>query len=136
MSATYPTTVTVTHRNAAGTVSNSRTYETETFQPIKVTLTSSQANKKVDVAFPYARLKSIIVKTPVDIHIYTNAASSGSPANTLVIASETGLDWDVDSGFTNPFSANVTSFYFTNDEAVAVTADNPIEILIALDPTA
>jgi hypothetical protein len=139
MAETFPTTVTVTHSNSGGTISNRRTYDTETFQPVKVVLTASQANKRVNFSIPVlARLQTLMIKTPVDIHIYVNAPSTGSPAQALAITSEVGLDWDRNSGFACPLTAVPTDLYITNDEAVAVPASvggDVIEILYSFDPS-
>lgn len=80
----------------------------------------------VNVAFPYALIKSVILLSTVNLTIETN--SSSSPADTIILTA--GIPNIFVTGYgTNPFSADVTKIYRTS-AAVGV-----LNVRVLYDPT-
>ena len=96
-----------------------------------VALTASQANKQVDVAIDVSDLKSLLISSDVNCTVYTNAASGGSPDQTIAITADKPLIWNQYSGLENPLDTDVTALYITNGAAAAGT----VKIRALLDVT-
>lgn len=80
------------------------------------------ANTHYVIAFTRANLKSLCIYAADVVSIYTNAASGGSPQDTIVMVAGQALVWTLATdGLTKcPFSGNVTSLYITNATAATV----------------
>jgi hypothetical protein len=81
----------------------------------------------VNVAFPYATIKAVILLCDVALTIKTN--SSGAPSQTISLAAGVPTAWITGGAGANPFSVDVTKIYLT-----AVTAGT-LNIRVLYDPT-
>lgn len=95
-----------------------------------VTLTASQANKEVTLAFTTSNLKSIFILATQDVKLYTNHASGSNPDDTIQLKANVPFTWQTGTGIPVPFAGNsgdITKIYLTNDAASA--ADVQIRML-------
>jgi hypothetical protein len=127
--------IAVTWRNGSNIVTGTLTQTFDGEDNRSVAMTASEANKRVSVAFTTTNLKSIFIQnTLAAMTLYTNAASGGSPNDTISIPLGVPFIWQASSGIACPFVGNagaVTDFYFTSSTAVAST----VEIRIGKDAT-
>lgn len=93
------------------------------------TLPSAQTNVAYDVAFPFARLKSYVLYSPVAMTIKTN--SSGAPDDTIALPAGELVAWNTSSLHPKLFTADVTQFFITN-----VLAAAGVTLEFIYDPTA
>lgn len=87
-----------------------------------IALTSSQANKQLDIVIDVSAMRSLFILCENAIVIKTN--SSGSPDNTLTIPANTPVSWQrtLNAIFPCPLTSDVTALYITNGAASATTA--------------
>jgi len=71
---------------------------------------SATPNYEIDWAITAANLKSLMILSSIAITVYTNAASTGSPQDTIAIAAGIAFVWN---GGSNPFAGNVTKLFIT-----------------------
>lgn len=77
---------------------------------------ANSSGLQVSAAFTAANVQSIFMVCNQNITIQTNSTSA--PGNTIALKAGIPLLWSVSAGyFSNPFTANVTSFYVTNTTA-------------------
>jgi hypothetical protein len=104
-----------------------------------ITVAFASPNLQVDIGFPYATLKAFFVKTSAatQLSIFTNAASTGAPDNTIVIPAGAGvyswtyLDGGSVTALANPFTANVAKLFLT----LATSGTCSVEIFALWDAT-
>jgi hypothetical protein len=94
-----------------------------------ITMTASQADLEVEMAFATADLVSIFILATQDTTLETNSTSA--PDDTFALKAGRPFAWQKDTGIPNPFTAAVTAFYLTNGAAAA----NDIEIRVQKDAT-
>lgn len=88
-----------------------------------------QADKEVAVAFAVADLKSIMIFVSGNVTLETNDGTT--PDDIFALKVDEPLVWNNKSKCANPFTEDVTAFFFTNATAAAVEVD----IYILLDVT-
>lgn len=82
-----------------------------------ISVPTSTTNQENAVAFDAEKLDSIIITTTADVTMYTNAASGGSPDDTITLKAGKPFVWFKDNGITRPIDGNsgaITSLFFTN----------------------
>jgi hypothetical protein len=80
-------------------------------------------NVELDLPFTQANLQSLCLSATTACTIYTNAASGGSPQDTIPLAAGQVLMWTLATDLIGkcPFSGNVTKFYVTNAATTVLT---------------
>lgn len=84
-----------------------------------IALAGAATNQQENIAFNHTNLRGVYIKSDQDVTLKTN--SSGSPDNTITIKAGIPFVWVYQSGITNPFSAAVTTTYWTNAGSAAAT---------------
>ena len=81
------------------------------------------ANTQYHMAFTHANLQSLLLYAADAVTIYTNAASTGAPQDTIPLAAGQARVWTLATDLIAkcPFSADVTTLYITNATAASVT---------------
>jgi len=82
-------------------------------------------DQQVLIAFTVASVKGLVISSDQNMTLETNSGTS--PAQTFTLTAGQPLVWYTGCGYTNPFTVDVTAFYFTN--GTAVTANVAITIL-------
>lgn len=79
------------------------------------------ANTQYFLPFTRSKMLSLAIKSDQDVTIYTNAASSGSPTDTITVKAGVVREWSLASNglAACPFTADVTSLYVTNASPAA-----------------
>ena len=90
------------------------------------TINAGATNVQVPIAFPVASVLSFIITTTQPVTLKKNSTSS--PGNTFSLTGTGAFTWQSTSGETNPFTVDVTTFYFTN--AGANNAQVTIRVLL------
>ncbi len=74
------------------------------------------ANTLIPFTLDRSILKSLCINSDVAIIVYTNAASTGSPTDTIAIAAGQALIWTLATDLLAkcPITANITALYITN----------------------
>lgn len=93
--------------------------------------TSGTPNVEVDVAFAFAKVKSMLLYSTTGMTIKTN--STGAPDDTLTLAAGQALVWNTNDPSVCPFTADVTKLYFTNASA-SVVASVKVRVLLDVTP--
>lgn len=121
-------TVRLSCTGGASTVSGTivETADAEANQIISVGSTGTDV--EVSVAFPFAALKNFFALSTQDLTIETNAIDA-TGGNTIELVANVPFWYSASAGHTNPFSANVTKMYLTNDSDPAAAATVNIRIL-------
>lgn len=81
------------------------------------TVAGSTTNQQEAIAFSDSGLRGIYIKTDQDLTLKTN--SSGSPDDTISLKAGIPYVWVYNSGIDLPFSAAVTTTYWTNAGSTA-----------------
>lgn len=116
-------TLTKSLNTGAETISTAYTLTAD--DPIEINadieLADPSTNIPVTYSFTKTKLVSFFLKakpkttgTPT-VNVFTNAASSGSPQETIALTASNGYtyEWNNLSGITNPFGGNVTGLWMT-----------------------
>ena len=82
-----------------------------------VAVNGNATNQEEGIAFPYATLREVYIKSDRTLTLKTN--SSSAPDDTITITAGVPLVWHYQSGLANPFTADVTSIFLTNAGATA-----------------
>ena len=89
------------------------------------TIPATTNDREVAAVFTVASLKSVFIISDRDVTLETN--SSSAPAQTINLLANKPLYWYSGAYHANPFTVDVTKFYFSN--AGAVDANVKIRIL-------
>src|ERR1035437_2230491 len=92
------------------------------------------AQIEIDLAFPYAKVKSSLAVATRAVTIFSNAVA-GVGGDTLVIPAGGGLAWNENDLDACPFTINVTKLYVTNGHATLGILAGGLRIRILLDVT-
>lgn len=87
-------------------------------------LLASTANQQVNCNFTVSRLKSLLLLSDITCTVYVNAASTGSPTDTITLTANKPWFWYDGSGITCPIAGTagvVSNLYVTVAGAVAGT---------------
>lgn len=108
--------------------------KTETESSIRedVAIPANTTNKEVDIDFVFSRAKNIFITSDKALTLKTNDTTT--PGDTISLPANVPVIYDSQGVGTNPFTADVTRFYFTN-AAAAGQPDANVKIRIAYDPT-
>ncbi len=112
-------TFTFGHSGGSSSLSDSVAVTGELATEANIALAASTTNQQENIAFNHTNLRGVYIKSDVTVTLKTN--SSGSPDNTLTITAGVPFVWYYQSGITNPFTAAVTTTYFTNATSDAAT---------------
>jgi len=114
--------------SGGNTVSGSFSKDCTVVDVLEIPLPISTTDDPTTIAIPYATLESIAMQAyfpnndaASNCTLCTNAASSGSPAQTFTLKPNKVTIWNSDMANTNFISANITALYVTNPNAVAGT---------------
>ena len=107
--------ITRTYDNGAEAVSKTETVTSGSVVTLDETIPAPSTNLAVAFAFVKTKLQSIWIHSDQTLTIYTNDASTGSPADTIVVTADRPRVWTTgDASFmANPFAGDVTSLYVT-----------------------
>jgi hypothetical protein len=95
-----------------------------------VALTASVVDHEVEIAFPYAPLNVVYMKSTTGCTVETNAADH-TGGNIITLTAGVPLHFLSGAGMTNPFTHDVTKMYVTETDAAAGT----LEIRLLRDVT-
>lgn len=123
-------------RSYTGLSGTARTY-TETVSGannevvVNDTVPKSTTDQHTTIALTRANLKSLMLYSSLAVTLCTNAASTGSPQETIQLQAGIPLIWSLaQDGLTDcPFSGNITGFYWTNASG---TTDATVEVQATL----
>ena len=76
-----------------------------------VTLTASEVDKQVLLAFKYTGLKLFFAYADFNTKLETNQGAT--PGNTITLAGGVPYIWSENTGGANPFTVDVTKLFFT-----------------------
>lgn len=86
----------------------------------------------VDMQIPAgARLLHLFFLSDQAVTLRTNGASTGTPADTIVLTANAPYSYSASTGTTGPFSVDVTSMFIQN----ATTADATVRLRVLKDST-
>jgi hypothetical protein len=95
---------------------------------------AASAQIEIDFAFPFAKVKGLLIQSTRAVTIHTNA-TGGAGGDTLVIPAGAVLAWlfgDLDAC---PFTIDVTKLYATNNHATLGILAGGLKIRVLLDVT-
>lgn len=92
--------------------------------------TSGTPNVEVDLAFPFANVKSMVIYSAQAMTIKSNSTSV--PDDTFTVPAGKQLAWNTNDIAACPFTVDVTKLYLTNGSA---TLTSIVKIRILLDVT-
>lgn len=122
---------TVTYNTAGGNLTITRTQTADA----EIVLSSDipvALNQLTAFVLDYSQLKGFFMKaSAAGLTVYTNAAGTGSPDQTFVLAADEAVQFLAGGSEVNPFTSDVTCLYISNAAAVAVHLD----IRALVDPT-
>lgn len=95
---------------------------------------AASAQVEIDLAFPYAQVKSLLIVASKAVTVYSNGVA-GVGGDTLVLPAGTVIAWQVGDLEVCPFTINVTKLYVTNNHATLPVAIGDLRIRILLDIT-
>lgn len=102
------------------------------FQKIgPLTISGATSDFQVDLEFDTADLILFYLKSDLDIGVYTNDTSAGTPADTFNVIGGRDLFWTSSMYFSNIFGTDVTTIYINNLNA----DDATVEIIVLSDRT-
>ncbi len=107
------------HSGGSTALSDSVTLTGELATEANIALAASATNQQENIAFNHTNLRGVYIKSDVTVTLKTN--SSGSPDNTITVTAGVPFVWCYQSGITNPFTAAVTTTYWTNATSDAAT---------------
>lgn len=93
-----------------------------------IALPANTTDQQEAIAFSHTNLRGIYIKSDVTISLETNATDH-TGGQIFTITAGVPFEWNYQSGVTNPFTAAVTTCYFTN--ATAGAASVFIRVLVA-----
>jgi hypothetical protein len=94
--------------------------EAEGCDIIDISIASNQTDKLVSATFAYATLGAIIILVSQNMTLQTNNGTT--PDDEFALKATRPFAWVALTGVPNPFTADVTAFYFTNTTAGTVKA--------------
>lgn len=123
---------------AGALVSGSFSKECSDCRQLEIPFAASASNDETDVTIPYATIEAITIQAffsadnlpSASSNVTVKTNSSGSPDQTFTCKPNKVGQWNSDSPFTNPISANITKLYVTNPNTVAGT----LKITIGANP--
>ncbi|HEV2122611.1 MAG TPA: hypothetical protein VGW38_07535 [Chloroflexota bacterium] len=115
--------VTVQIAESGRTISGVMSREADGKYAASVSVPASTTNKQVEANFTFADAEIVFLKSDKDVTLYTNAPSTGVPADTIVLKAGVPKFYVKDGGMTNLFTANVTAIYLTNAGNSAALVD-------------
>ncbi len=87
---------------------------------LSVALVAATPNQEHDIEINSANIQMLWIQATVACTLYTNAASGGSPDDTIALTPNVPVHFSAGTGQTNPFvAAAVTKVYVTVPGAVA-----------------
>lgn len=123
--------VTVQIQESGRTVSGTMSREGDGKYAASVTVPASTTNKQVEANFTFADAEIVFLKSDKDVTLYTNAPSTGAPADTITLKAGVPKVYVKDGGMTNLFTANVTAIYLSNGGST----DALVDIIVLNDVT-
>ena len=88
-------------------------------QNVDAAVQAGQTDVLCDVDFLTADLESVYILSDQDVTLETN--DGAAPDDTISLRAGVPLDWRRGGYHSNPFTANVSAFYFTNAGASGAT---------------
>ena len=128
--------LTRTSNDGVAAVTGSETVTAGASPGISELIPAPSTNLQVAFAFTNAKLKSICIYSAVDMTVYTNDASTGSPQETIHLLAGIPFLWSSTQSYIgasnpSPFAGNVTSIYVT----LGGLTDSTLNIRAIVDPT-
>ncbi len=116
-------TIARTYNDGLSNIGGLETITSDTQFSADIAVPAPSTNKVINLAFTQANLKSLCLYCDRAITLYTNAASTGSPQDTIALLAGQANVWSLahDLIGTCPFSDNVTVIYATLASGAAAT---------------
>lgn len=105
-------TVSFAHTGASAPISDSVTLTGELATEANISVAVG-TDQQENIAFAYATLQLVYIKSDVTVSLETNATNHAG-GDILTITADKPLIWYAGCGLANPFTANVTTTYWTN----------------------
>lgn len=80
-----------------------------------IAVAADAEDAQADLSIVAAQLKSLYIKSTTGVTIKTNDAET--PDDTITLLAGQALQWDENSPHANPFSADVTALYITENDS-------------------
>ncbi len=103
----------------------SKAYSADGSESRDVSVPDSSTDLEVVIGIDYDEVVNLFLYSDQDVTIETNSGSV--PDDTISLKAGVPLNWNADSYFDNPLSADVTSLFITNASGAAATVR--IEVL-------
>lgn len=108
------------HSGGSVSLSDQATASGEIAIEANIALAATTTDQQEAIAFAYASLQGIYIKSDVAVTLETNATNHAS-GDIIQIAAGVPFVWIAGAGITNPFAFNVTTTYWTNATGGAAT---------------
>ncbi len=109
---------TLGHTGGSAPLSDLVTVTGELATEANIAVPASTTDQQENIAFNHTNLRGVYIKSDVTVTLETNS-TSGSGGNTITVTAGVPFVWYYQSGVTNPFTAAVTTTYWTNATAAA-----------------
>ncbi len=116
-------TIARTYNDGLSNIGGLETVTSDTQISADIAVPAPSTNKQIDLTFTKANLKSLCLQCDRALSVYTNAASTGSPQDTISLLAGQANVWSLahDGSGTCPFSDDVTAIYVTLASGSAAT---------------
>lgn len=114
-----------TYQSGSTTINLTQTVTAESEVTVSMSVPDSSTNVELDgVSVDQSEMKYFVAKVDGAISVFTNAASTGSPDDSLVFAAAQQVVWVTGDILSNPITADITgSIFVTNASGSAVALE-------------
>lgn len=101
------------HSGGSVSLSDSVSLTGELATDSNISVPATTTDQQENIAFNHTNLQLIYIKSDVAVQLETNAVNAAG-GNTVAVAAGKPFIWFTGCGITNPFTAAVTTTYWTN----------------------
>lgn len=112
-------TVTKTVVAPEGATSQSNSYTASNATAVDESVSANQTNYQINVAIDVSEIESLYIVADQACTLKTNSTSA--PDNTISLLAGVPLEWQSNSYYSCPLTADVTKVYITNTTALSFT---------------
>lgn len=123
-------TVTITYRNAAGTLTSTKTLTNIGEINIDEAIAASSTNHEIDVAIDVSTVVMLGITCDRAVTIKTNSTSS--PPDTFTLPAGEMIEWHTGAIGSNPLTTDVTKFYVTTPSGAV--SNFSVRVLLDMSP--